>query len=127
MESGSIDVSAKNAYGIYINNENAKFVLGIKDGSGLITADMSNTDPEVKAIGTNLGIGVKKINGTLYFYDGKLIGSTYAKPETAQQSETGFEARYFLVHDDETITEIPFGTEEGKTYKYEYSILEFLN
>ena len=27
---------------------------------------------------------------------------------------------------DETITEIPFGEESGKTYEYEYCILEFL-
>ncbi len=93
METGTIDVSGINAYGIYLNSSAATVDLGTKDGSVLKTADVSINDPLVKAIGSTLGIGVKSNSGVFYFYDGKLIGSTYAKPETAQITETGWESR----------------------------------
>ena len=127
METGTIDVSADNAYGIYIDSANATIDLGKLDGCGCEGATVSNSDPLVKAIGTTLGIGIKNNNANFHFYDGKLIGNTYAKPETTNLSETGWEARYYIVFYDNTEQEIPFGDEAGKTYEYEYRILKYLN
>ena len=62
-----------------------------------------------EAVGTT-GIGVKKVNGLFKFYDGKIVGSTNAKPETTTEVEYNFEA---TTHTD---------TETG----YEYCVLEYL-
>ena len=52
-------------------------------------------------------------------------------PNDTSRIELGFEIDYIQADkeckiDDETVTEIPFGEESGKTYEYEYCILEFL-
>ena len=44
-------------------------------------AIVSTTNPEIKAIGTTSGVGVKKLDGIFNYYDGIIIGSHEAKPE----------------------------------------------
>ena len=93
-------IGAKLAYGLYINN--GEIVLGKNDGN------VSTTNPTVKAVGLT-GIGSKKINGYLKFYDGKITGSTNAKPETTTEIEYGYEVRNHIDDDG-----------------YEYCILEYM-
>ena len=92
---GIINATGTTAYGIYINN--GSVTMGVAEDSsspnyGTANADVSTTNPSVKAVGTTTGIGVKKINGIFDFYDGIIIGSTAAKPEVATHIEYGFEA-----------------------------------
>ena len=100
--------------------------MGIKDGVGTPDADVSTTDPLVQAIGTTTGIGLRKVNGFFNFFDGKIIGSTYAKPDTTSNTESRWEARFYLVFNDNTELEVKQGDEDDYTYKYEYSKLEYL-
>ena len=90
LESGTIDVSGANVYGIYVDT--GTVTMGINDGDGTENALVSTENPLVKAIGTSSGIGVKKVNGYFNFYDGKIIGSTNAKPETTTNVEYNYEA-----------------------------------
>ena len=54
----------------------------------LIGGPVANLEkPVVRAIGTTSGTGIKKLAGGFYFYDGKIIGSTEAKPEIASATE----------------------------------------
>ena len=46
--------------------------MGEYDGTGTEDADVSTNSPKVLAIGTT-GIGVKKVNGYLKYYDGKIF------------------------------------------------------
>ena len=84
-------------------------VLGINDGDGTESDKVSITDPSISAIGKTLGIGVKKANGYFKYYDGKILGSTNAKPDTTTEVEKNYEV---------------------VTYKdsnnYEYTVLEFM-
>ena len=99
--SGDVTVTgATTSYGAYINNGN--ITLGTKDEKVDITT------PTIKAVGTT-GIGAKKVNGYLKFYDGKITGSTSAKPETTTEVEYGYE-----VHN--------YTDENG----YDYCILEYM-
>ena len=99
--SGNISViNTATSYGAYINNGN--ITLGTKDEKVDITT------PTIKAVGTT-GIGAKKVNGYLKFYDGKITGSTSAKPETTTEVEYGYE-----VHN--------YTDENG----YDYCILEYM-
>ena len=99
--SGDVTVTgATTSYGAYINNGN--ITLGTKDEKVNITT------PTIKAVGTT-GIGAKKVNGYLKFYDGKITGSTSAKPETTTEVEYGYE-----VHN--------YTDENG----YDYCILEYM-
>ena len=108
LESGEINVDGKNVYGILVDNGSIQ--LGIKDGSGTSSATVSIENPLIRAIGTTMGVGVKKVNGLVKYYDGKIIGSTNAKPETTTETETKYEVRFYV--DEET--------------GYEYCILEFM-
>ena len=96
LKNTTIDVgNSRYAYGIYINN--GEVTMGEKEDStspnyGTVNANVSTTNPSVKAIGSTTGIGVKKVNGKFNFYDGIIIGSTAAKPEIATDVEYGFEA-----------------------------------
>ena len=82
--SGDIDVnSVQNAYGIYI--EDGEVTLGEAEPTsspnyGGEHANVSTTDPNIKAIGTEQGIGVYKATGRFIYYDGKITGSTFAIP-----------------------------------------------
>ena len=120
-----IDVAADKAYGIYINSASATVNFGINDGDGTINSNVSVIEPLVKAMGTTSGIGVRKVNGKFNYFDGKIIGSTYAKPETTTNVESRFEARFFLVTDSEPGVEVKPGEEDGE-YIYEYCILQYL-
>ena len=82
--SGDIDVnSVQNAYGIYI--EDGEVTLGEAEPTsspnyGGEHANVSTTNPNIKAIGTEQGIGVYKATGRFIYYDGKITGSTFAIP-----------------------------------------------
>lgn len=108
IDDGTVTVTSDNqAYGIYI--ENGIVTMGIKDGDGTENANVSITNPIIKAVGST-GIGVKRVNGTFNYYDGKIIGSTAAKPDTTTNTEYNYEV----------VTNID--TETG----YEYCILEYM-
>ena len=98
-----------NSYGIY--QTGGEIIVGSYDGSGLYSADVSTTVPFIKAIGSNSGIGAKRIDGIFRFFDGKIMGSTYAKPEAPSQIEPNYIVQ--------TYNEITTG--------YEYVILECLS
>ena len=92
MLSGNILVNqAILGYGIYINN--GEVILGSQDGK------VSITDPSISSICSTTGVGIRKVNGYLKYYDGKILGSTSAKPETTTDVEYGYEARN---HKDES-------------------------
>ena len=92
---GTTNVSAKVAYGVYINS--GEVTLGeAEDPSGSNygkeTANVSKINPLISAIGTTSGYGIKNIQGRLNYFDGKIIGSTSAKPEIATNVEYLYEA-----------------------------------
>jgi hypothetical protein len=102
-KSGSIIITGTTAYGIYINN--GEVTAGIPEivGSptyGRDTADVSLTDPLIKAVGATTGIGVKNYNGFFNYYDGRLEGNTAAKPEIPTKVEYLYEP--FVYNDTET-------------------------
>ena len=95
IKSGNITAEGTTAYGVYVNN--GIVILGEAEPStspdyGKATAHVSTTDPYIEGIGSATGIGVKLNTGKLYFYDGKLVGNTSAKPDTATEVEHLYEA-----------------------------------
>jgi hypothetical protein len=75
--------SAHDAYGIYI--QEGEVALGTAEPTtspnyGGEYADVSTTNPDITAIGTNQGIGVYKATGRFVYYDGRILGSTFAIP-----------------------------------------------
>ena len=109
FKTGSIRALGRVAYGIYINS--GEVTLGIPEivGSptyGRDTADVSLTDPFVYGKGVTTGTqnatgtGVKNIGGSFNYYDGKIMGSTSAKPEIPTKIEYLYEAIDYT--DDET-------------------------
>ena len=72
---------------------NGEVILGSQDGK------VSITDPSISSICSTTGVGIRKVNGYLKYYDGKILGSTSAKPETTTDVEYGYEARN---HKDES-------------------------
>ena len=127
METGTIDISGTNAYGIYIDSTSAEVILGHKETENVGTeqAIVTTDKPLVKAMGTTSGIGVKKINGRFEFYDGRLIGRTYAKPDITSTTEERFEARFYIVDELGNETRISSDQESNYNYEYEYCILEY--
>lgn len=110
IETGSINMNATvEATGINITSGTAN--LGIYDGRGTDSADVSITNPLVQAIAPN-GIGISMGNGTFNYYDGKIVGSTTARVDGDIISST--EKNYQVVT----------FTDEETTYKY--CILEFI-
>ena len=105
--SGNIYTNAITAYGVYVDS--GSLTMGIKDGDGSENATVDKENPFVKAVGTT-GIGVKKNNGYFKYYDGKIMGSTNAKPDTTTDTEYNYEA---VMHTDQ---------ETG----YEYCVLEYM-
>ena len=109
LKGGSISArESKIAYGAYLNL--GTYEMGIEDGSGTETADVSRTNPKLEAIGKTRGTGVKKLNGYFNFYDGVIYGSRYAKPETTSKVEYNYEVTTYVDH------------ETG----YEYAWLEYM-
>ncbi len=109
FKTGSIQAYGRTAYGIYINS--GTVTLGIPEivGSptyGRDTADVSLTNPYIFAKGASIpnqtvsGVGVKNIGGSFNYYDGKIMGSTSAKPEIPTKIEYLYEAIDYT--DDET-------------------------
>ena len=91
VESGSIIASNKySTYGIY--TDTGTITIGIaeptsSDHYGRDTADVSTTNPDIKAIGSTTGIGVKNNSGKVYFYDGKVSGNTSSFAENPTGAE----------------------------------------
>ncbi len=110
LKTGTVYSTGRAAYGIYVNN--GEVTMGVPEvvGSptyGRDTADVSLTDPFVYAVGTTTnqsytpsGIGVKNIQGKFNYYDGKIMGSTQAKPEIPTKIEYLYEAIDYV--DEET-------------------------
>ena len=113
MKNGIINVVGDRiAYGIYI--ENGTVTLGeAEDPSsevyGTENANVSITNPSIKAIGTTTGIGVKRVNGYFNFYDGIITGSTNAKPDITSTVEYKYQVENYRDSDN-----------------YEYCILEYM-
>ena len=111
FESGSaIGIGAPTSYGIQLNTGTIN--LGVEDGRGTDSAEVSTEYPYVKGIGTTTGIGLSMGNATFNYYDGKLVGSTSARGLTDITSNT--EKNYQVIN----------GEEEETGYKY--CILEFI-
>jgi hypothetical protein len=99
FESGSIYVPNKTAYGIY--NETGYITLGVPEQPGPTygkeDADVSTTNPDIKAIGSSSGIGIKNASGgKVYYYDGRITGSTAAMPENPSGTEYMFDPKDYL-------------------------------
>ena len=98
ITSGSVQTSSiHHSYGIY--NDTGVVTLGVPEDPssqdyGRATADVSTTNPDIRAIGTSSGIGVKNANGgKVYYYDGKITGSTAAMPENPAGLEYMYEPK----------------------------------
>jgi hypothetical protein len=103
FESGSVYVSNKAAYGIY--NETGTVTLGVPEqpgpNYGKETADVSITNPDIKAIGSSAGIGIKNASGgKVYYYDGRITGSTSAMPENPTATEYMFDPKDYVDEDE---------------------------
>ena len=112
MISGAVMVkAANNGYGVYINR--GTFTLGEQETDenkkGTADAEVSTTNPYIYAVARARGYGVKKVNGTFKYYDGKIIGSTSSKPETTTEVEYKYEATTYLT-----------------SKRYEKTILEYM-
>ena len=108
--SGTIEArNNTNSYGIY--QAGGEVIIGTYDGSGLYSGDVSTTEPYVKGIGTTTGIGAKRTSGVFRFFDGRIEGSTTAKPEAPTQIEPNYIVQ--------TYTSVTTGNE--------YAILECLS
>ena len=88
--SGNFSVSDKTVYGIY--NDTGTVTIGVPEPTDSIhygkdTADVSTTNPDIKAIGTSTGIGIKNNTGKVYFYDGKITGTTSSLAEEPTGAE----------------------------------------
>ena len=95
IKSANINVSETAiAYGIYVNK--GEVVMGEYDGSGLANIPIKN-DPYVSAIGNTTGIGVKKVDGLFKYYDGLIVGSTEAKPDSTTEVEYMYETAFELL------------------------------
>ena len=110
---GAIEAAdSTTAYGIYINGT---VTLGEAESSdspnyGSEFANVSTEYPLIKGIGTTSGIGVKKVSGYFNYYDGKLVGSTSAKPDATSEVEYDYEVSTYNEEDT----------------GYEYNILEYI-
>ena len=98
VESGAVHSGNAKAttYGIY--NETGIITLGVPEQPGPTygkeDADVSTTDPDIKAIGSSSGIGIKNASGgKVYFYDGSITGSTSAMPENPNGTEYMFDPK----------------------------------
>ena len=97
--SGSLIMARNTSYGIY--NETGEITIGQAESSsdpdyGLPTANVSITNPNIRAIGSSTGIGVKNGTGRVNFYDGIITGSTHPMPDMPDiptKTEYHFEAR----------------------------------
>lgn len=111
IEASVAKTNVGNIYGVYVNG--GTFTMGVKDEtetSGTENASVGTTNPVIKGISSStIGVGVKKDNGSFNFYDGKVIGSYSAIPDTITSSELYYEA---MSHYDEN--------------NYEYKILEYM-
>ena len=100
IKSGSVQAYGS-AYSYGILNNTGNITLGVPEPQtsqhyGRDTADVSTTAPAITAIdtrtsGTRTGIGVKNSTGKVYFYDGKVAGSTAALPEEPAGTEYLYE------------------------------------
>ena len=114
LKSGTISAqNSKTSYGIYI--ENGTVTMGEKEDEsgtnyGTINADVSVTNPSIKAISNTLGIGVKRVNGYFNYYDGIITGSTNAKPDVTSTVEYKYQVENHV----------------DPATGYEYCILEYM-
>lgn len=114
LKSGRYEIDGNTtSYGI--KQDNGTFTLGIYDGSGNDSADVSITDPYISATSSNVntGIGLSKVTGTFNFYDGYVIASK--SPRDTNFVVTHVEDEYQVVTKNDTST------------GYDYCILEYLH
>ena len=84
------------SYGIYNNYRTSSVTIGIK-GDGAV----SQGEPYIKGTSTrNNGYGIYNTSGKLYYYDGKIEGTTKAVDDTITEREENTELNY---NENETI------------------------
>ena len=92
------------SYGSYIKL--GTFTMGENEGG-----TPSDVDPVIYSSGTR-GIGVKKLNASFNFYDGKIWATRYSKPETTTNVPSSYEATMYMSSIDDV--------------GYEYCHLEYM-
>ena len=112
IEDIDINLAGVEVYGLYVAG--GTVTMGEAEPSdspdyGKATAHVSTTAPAIRAIGTSIGIGIKKTQGAFNYYDGIATGSTDAEPEPPTNVEYLYEP---ITHTDA----------DG----YKYCILEFM-
>ena len=85
VRGGTIRMSGKNATGIEATN--GTVTIGTQGGG------VSKTNPYIEAIGSTSGIGLSQGQADMYFYDGKVVGSTQGRISTdiLTGTEDGYE------------------------------------
>ena len=100
IKDGSVQVQGKtHAYGIY--NNDGSVTIGepidpLSPDYGRDTDKVSKTNPDIKATGSTTGVGVKNNTGRIYYYDGKITGSTAAMPERPAGVEYLYEPKDYI-------------------------------
>ena len=95
LETGEVYVlDTKYSNGAYINT--GRFTLGHEEDEDNVQIEVSQDNPLVYAVGSTRGIGIKKVNGEFHFFDGKLWGSRYAKPETTTKVQRHYEVTTYV-------------------------------
>ena len=92
-------ISDSNSYGIY-NSSSGKVIIGVKEDLSI-----SQEEPLIQGKSTGKstsynGYGIYNTKGKLYFFDGKIEGSTKAVYDTITEIEKNTELKY---NEDETI------------------------
>ena len=89
----------RNSYGIY-NASSGIIIIGTK-GDGIVSQEQPFIKGEYTGtLSKYVGYGIYNVNGKLYFYDGKIEGSTKAVYEIITEKEENTEFNY---NEDETI------------------------
>ena len=90
IESGIVKaLNSPTSYAVY-GTSTSTVTLGIEDGSGTDSSDVSIVDPYLLGKGTVVGTGIKVDNGTFNYYDGKIAGNINPKPDIPTNIEFNY-------------------------------------
>ena len=94
IPTGTIEViDSSTSYGAYM--QKGGIVIGENDG--VVYSEFNNyEDPKVYVLGTETGIGLKRVNGTTAFYDGIIYGSTSSIPDTLTSVADEYEVTTYI-------------------------------
>ena len=109
MPNGEITVEkAQNSYGVYANK--GSFIYGENDNVVYSEKDRYE-DPKIKATGFASGIGIKRVNGSVSYYDGIIWSSSHTIPEIPTSIAYPYEVTTYV----------------DETNGYKYAVLEDIN